>query len=102
MIDSSFVAENVRQLMANKKVSFVQLYVCIAGTENPGTDEAWNFSNWYDFVHLRGGAGSYQQDQDLYDYIQNWFPKADLDQIWVCKIQFKNSLGDLITIDVDC
>ena len=101
MISIKFVEENLRQLMANKKVSFIQLYVCIEGVEHPGTNDEWDFSNWYSFVHIKGGQGTYKSTQDIYEYIEQYFPTAELDRIWICEIQFRNPVGDLITIGVD-
>ena len=88
----------IDSLVRSNKVGFVQLYVSVDGS---GPEEEDCYTDWRDYVHVKGGAGNYNPDlDDPWEYVKSAFSYCD--NVTILRIEFKNTEGTMISTPVEC
>ena len=87
----------IDELVKDNSVVFVQLYVSADGSWPDGN----RYSDWRDYVHVKGGHGKYRPDTDQpEEYAKERLHGCE--DCYILAVQFKTINGEEISIPLEC
>lgn len=88
----------IDDLVKDEDVTFVQVYISADGLWPDGS----SYTNWCDYVHIKGGKRNYNPDvDDPEEFIKEALEGCD--DVTIISVQFKTGTGkEMISIPLEC
>lgn len=89
----------IDSLVKDTNIVFVQIYVSADGIwPDP---ELGSYSDWRDYIHMKGGNGHYNPDvDDPEEYAKSCLYGCD--DCYIIAVEYKTSQGEEISIPLEC
>ena len=87
----------IDDIVNDEDVVFAQVYISADGSWPDGS----MYSDWRDYVHIRGGKGHYNPDTDQpEEYVKERLHGCE--DVTILAVQFKTINGEEISIPLEC
>ena len=87
----------IDELVKDNSVVFIQVYITADGSWPDGS----MYSDWRDYVHIRGGKGHYNPNTDnLEEYIKERLYGCE--DVTILAVDYKTESGEEISIPLEC